>query len=247
MAAKSEAAERLGAIDAQLAAAGRRLETLDPGRERAHSLRAISETQLADDEAPAVALAFAEALAAVATAQHEHFPDDVFSDFDHLASVLLRAARAVDGPARVAGLCVRIVNLYAAFGRHSVIRFRYGHDFVYGFDWERWVSRDPVPRAEIGPFDVSFLAYMRERGSEIVAAIRHGHPRYPELPAGSWRNPFPFSRAPEHERRLLRDLARRDAVPVRAWRTDVAPDWRVGGSRERSELARALQIPEEGA
>lgn len=246
MSAKADAVTRLSAADAELFPNGR-LWSLDPSRERANDLGTIGLEQLGDDDAPAVALAFADVLVSIVRAQREHFPSDVFADLDFLAAASLRVARGTEGIARVAGLRDRLVDLYAAFGRHSPIRFRYGHDFAYGFDWERWVARDPGSRAGIGPYDVSFLAHMRERGREIAAAVRHGHPRYPLLADDAWRNPFPFSRAPEHEEKLLRDLAARNAIPIKAWRADLPPDWRVGASSLRVERASALGIPPSSA
>lgn len=246
MDASTDPWNRLRSVDSALRVAGAGAETLDPSRARANDLHTIGVALLAPDEPPAVAGAFADALGVIAEALHAHFPDNVFADLDHLAAVLLRTARGVDGPARAADLRSRIVALFAAFGCRSPIRFRYGHDFLYGFDWERWVSREPGARSGVGPFDDAFLAHMRDRGREITRAIAIGDRSHPVLAPGVWRNPFPFSREPEHEARLLRDLAAREAVPVRAWRADTPPDWRVDASRLRLERARALDIPASG-
>ena len=247
MNANAEALERLAAVDAVLRAAVGVTRTLDPGGERAHLLREVGAALLADLDDSVRALAFADALAAAATSQFEHFPENIFWDLDHVAAVLLRATRSPEGPAQVARLRDRMLELHRSFGRHSSIRFRYAHDFVYGLDWEKWVAHDPDSRASIAPFDVSFLAHMRERAHEIARAIRHGNPRYPPLADGVWRNPFGFSREPEHEIALHRDLAARDVIPVAAWRVDAVPDWRRGCAGLRVERAKALGIPTNGA
>jgi len=242
MATTVDALERLARVDAAARAAGLQRETLDPARGHARDLQALG-LDLLRDETDAAADATADALASIVEAQHAHFPGNIFADFDYLASVVLRAARGADGATRARDLRDRVVDLFQVFGCHSPIRFRYGHDFAYGFDWERWVRRDPDARAGIGPFDTPFLEHMRERGHEITHAIRTGDPGYPVLDEGAWRNPFPFSREPEHEVRLFRDLAAHDAIPVRAWRADATPNWQVDASRLRVERARALDLP----
>lgn len=243
MSAATAALDRLAALDATLDAALVQRRTLDPTREQAHSLREIGAALLTDADTAAQALAFADALTTVARSQWEEFPENIFWDLDYLAAALLRAARLPDGETRAARLAERIVELHRSFGRQSMIRFRYAHDFVYGFDWARWVARDPEGRTGIAPFDVSFLAHMRERASEIVLAIRRGHARYPALPEGAWRNPFEFSREPAHEIALHRDLATRDAIPVAAWQANAVPNWRAESSPLRIERARALGLP----
>lgn len=243
MSATTEALDRLAAADATLDAALVERRTLDPARGRAHALREIGAALLTGAEQPAQALAFADALATIARSQREEFPENIFWDLDYPAAVLLRAARLPDGETRVARLAERIVELHRNFGRQSTIRFRYAHDFVYGFDWARWVARDVDGRGGIAPFDVSFLAHMRERAGEIVLAIRRGHARYPALPDGAWRNPFEFSREPEHEIALHRDLAARDAIPVAAWQANAVPNWKAENTPLRVERARALGLP----
>lgn len=243
MSALPDALGRLAAADNVLDAALGQRRTLDPAGTKAHSLREVGALLVTHADDSASTLAFAEALATVARSQLEEFPENIFWDLDHLAAALLRATRLPDGETRVARLAERIVDLHRSFGRHSPIRFRYAHDFVYGFDWARWVARDAEGRATIAPFDVSFLAHMRERGREIAQAIRHGHARYPALPEGAWRNPFEFSREPEHEIALHRDLAARDAIPVAAWRANAAPNWRAESTSLRVERARALGLP----
>jgi hypothetical protein len=239
-----DALARLGSADAAIDAVVSERRTLDPTRKRAHTLREVGARLAGDGGAPEVTLAFADALATVARSQLDAFPENIFWDLDYVGAALWRAARLPEGAARVARLAERIAELHRDFGRASTIRFRYAHDFVYGFDWARWVARDEDSRASIGPFDVSFLAHMRERGNELAQAIRRGNPRYPVLPDRAWRNPFEFSREPEHEIALHRDLAARDQIPVAAWRADANPNWRADATRSRVERARALGIPD---
>ena len=94
------------------------------------------------------------------------------------------------------------------------------HDFVYGFDWERYVRRDPAAHAATGPFDVPFLERLLKRGGELRDAIARGDEGFGPVSAGQWRNPFAFSRIPEHEIPLHRSLARDGLIAVQAWRID---------------------------
>jgi hypothetical protein len=115
------------------------------------------------------------------------------------------------------------------------------HDLTLGFDWAKWVAAAPADRQAVGPFDRAFLRSMLERGRELLALIRVDDAKYPRLVSGEPRNPFVFSREPDHEVRLHRELAARRLIPVRAWEPNATPVWDRPFQAEREALALALQ------
>ena len=89
-----------------------------------------------------------------------------------------------------------LVDVQARYGARSAIRFRYVHDFIYGYDWARWVAREPETRTAIGPYDPVFLQRMRHRADELLELIQTNDKNYPQLEQNISRNPFGFSREP---------------------------------------------------
>ena len=149
----------------------------------------------------------------------EHFPENLFADYAALVeSTALAAEHSAEPLATVHDTGKALVELQALFGRHSPVRFRYVHDFLYGYDWAKWVKRDPAARAQVGPFAMPFLRYMLARGAEMLALIAADDATYPALRDARARNPFRFDREPSAEVLLHRSLAVRDEIPVRAWR-----------------------------
>jgi hypothetical protein len=236
---KNATFERLEALDARLLTVERR--TLDPARPRATALATVARAVALPDDA---ASAWADGMIATAEAILTHFPENLFWDLDYLGASVAREAlrdrpRAAE---HVRASFVEIVGLHALFGRGTSIRFRYVHDFVYGFDWAKWVRRAPSARAHVGPFDVTFLRAMRARGTELMALIEADDAKYPRLEGTRPRNPFPFSREPDAELALYTDLARSGLVPVRAWTIDTPPVWDAPFQEEREARARALGL-----
>lgn len=178
----------------------------------------------------------ARALARVRDAFSADFPENVFLDLDGLAAALAAAPRG-ELAARVA----RLEALSRAFAAPP-IRFRYAHDFLYGFDWYRWVRSEPSGRSAIGPFDPPFLDYLMTRADELRALIGQGDRKYGPIDDGAYRNPFPFSRSPADEERLHRALAERDLIPVEAWSTTGRARYDKAYSEERKAVARELGI-----
>lgn len=218
-------------------------ESLDPVGRPATSLVVLVES-IAEDEAEATRDAFAEALALVVEAQLRSFPDNLLYDFDFLAAELWRQAHR-EGSEPIHELRARAAKLAEVellFGRETSIQFRYVHDFSYGFDWARWVAREPDARASIGPFDSELLCSILERGAQLLALIEADDAEYPRLPPGQPRNPFTFVREPEEELRLMRSLAADDLIPVRAWDVNERPRWNRPFSRLRRERAAELGL-----
>jgi hypothetical protein len=170
-----------------------------------------------------------------------HFPENLFADLDHAAFVL-EARRAREGDAGALAHADRIAAVHALFGRESVLCFRYAHDFLYGFDWARWVARDPTTRASVGPYDDAFLAYSEARALELTRLVAANDTKYGPLERGAHRNPFPFRRDLESERRLHRALATAGVIPVRAWDAEAEAAWNVDYTALREHTARTLGL-----
>jgi hypothetical protein len=224
---------RLQSVQAALEAQVGPLWTLDPSRERASTLVEVHAAALgmvAESLADALAEPLAVGLCELALAQLDAFPGNLFWDLDLIAAAIVdEAAALAPEPARA---CVidrfdRMAGLQHLYGRRTPINFSYVHDFVYGFDWAKWIAREPSlhPRPP-RPFALEFLVYMDRRGHELLELIAADDGKYPSLDDDEPRNPFPFSRAPAAEVRLHRELARRDLIPVPTWSSDpLARDW----------------------
>lgn len=176
--------------------------------------------------------------------QLENFPANIFWDCDFMASSILRQAVAM-GDEAVAFLKIftnKMVSLSKLFGVNQEIRFCYVHDFMYGFEWARWVQKEPQTRAKIEPFSLIFLDYLLAKGRELIHRISLEQPRNYKLCNSGFRNPFPFSREPEDEYRLLTSLASQGLIPVAAWKWNTQPVWNHPFQEIRQQLALQLHI-----
>ncbi len=227
--------------------------TLHPERRGASSLRRLSERSLRSDDSAALKRKFAESLSSIALSIAEHFPENIFWDLDFLAASLLEEARrttAVGGEEagfeQLQETTQLLVDIQARYGVRSPIRFRYVHDFIYGYDWARWVGREPQTRTAIGPYAPVFLRRMRDRSEELVELIANNDASFPVLRDNASRNPFGFSREPDAESALLLQLARAQLIPVEAWRSDPVPNWNrpYGALRERHARELGLIVTE---
>ncbi len=205
-------------------------DSLDPARAERTPIASLSRS-------PVVA----QGLAEIDEAIRRNFPGNLFADLDLLAATL-EARRASAGDASAHATARRIATVHALFGRETPLRFRYTHDFLYGFDWARWVARDPIARASVGPYDDAFLAYSEQRAAELCALVASNDAKYGPLDAHEHRNPFPFRRDDEAERLLLRALAESGAIPVRAWDPSAAPTWDRPFTSIREAKARELGL-----
>ena len=79
-----------------------------------------------------------------------------------------------------------------------------------------------------------------ERNSQIDEQLigRRGRPSF----GRESQLRFGFSREPEDELRLFRDLAARGLLPVEAWRLETAPTWDRPFTDLRAERARVLGL-----
>ena len=229
----------LSEIDARIASTPRGALTLDPDRSLATRLSDVV-TALAE---PPELRHLAAAASAVAEAQLQSFPENVLWDFDfYLASIHAEACESPSYVAHLDRVMEITVGLMRLHGQQSTIRFRYVHDFIYGFDWARWVRRDPGARLDTGPFSLRFLEQIETRGRDILTLIEADDAHYPKLSGPGARNPFSFSRDPDEELALYRRLAERGSIPVEAWRLDAQPDASRDFDRLREEAAESLGL-----
>lgn len=154
------------------------------------------------------------ALEQIESAFRINFPNNIFLDLDLLAETLF--AKTETEVKEVGNL---VAELALQFGGQP-IQFRYVHDFLYGFDWQKWVQASPETRASIGPFDASFLRWLLERASELRELIAKDDRKYNQIDEHVHRNPFPFSRNDDDERRLFLELAKRQLLPVETYACD---------------------------
>jgi hypothetical protein len=247
-------AERLRATTRMLEAEVGPLATLDPTRELATPLIDVHERALARlDPSSAAQLArpLGNGLCELALAQLDAFPGNLFWDLDLIAVAIIEQARPLPTMAAIQHVVqqfARMAELQRLYGRSTPINFAYVHDFVYGYDWAKWVAREPDVQADVPePFAPRFLAHMRVRAHELLELIAADDAKYPALVDDHTRNPFPFSREPADEISLHRELARRDLIPVPTWDVDAlsldwATRWSVPFQALRIDVARELGV-----
>lgn len=189
-------------------------------------------------------LALRNTLELIIYAQVRNFPENIFWDFDFLVSSMVRQALVTDAGAIsfLERFGQKMILLIELFGIKQEIRFRYVHDFMYGFDWARWVQKEPENRANSDPFSLAFLDYLLMKGEKLIRQINCGQVTSYKLGNTGYRNPFDFSREPEDESLLFNYLAREKLIPVQAWKWDTNPVWNQPFQEMRQELALKLNI-----
>jgi hypothetical protein len=211
-------------------------KTLAPGRAHPTSI-----DTLVKELSPGARVVVQGALTTLCAAIEKHFPENIFVDLDRL-SVSLASTLREGGAEAAREQAERLVSLHSLFGGQTAIRFRYVHDFLYGFDWARWVAREPRGRRTVGPFDREFLVYSEERARELLALIAQDDPKYGTLEPREHRNPFPFRRDPEAERAILSALAADGAIPVAAWSVEPLAVWDRPYALMREAKAQSLGL-----
>lgn len=214
---------------------------------RARSPAQLCELLVIPGKDDAWAEALALGLCKVTRAQQAAFPHNIFGDLDYLAASVLRQGRAAQSRALVQELLERMSQLQVLYGEATVIRFRYVHDFTYGYDWAKWVQREPEQTGAVGPFDLEFLEYMDKRGAQLIELIAADDVKYPTLRDARHRNPFPFSREPDAETQLFGELAKRGCLPVETYRVDATPQHDRSFAELRVQCAADLGLLIEGA
>ena len=241
---RMQSLEKLGEIDRELHLSGISIRTLNPHRAYATSLHDLGVKLLSGDMHPGIIEAFGEGLCAIGRSHARNFPKNLFADFDYLASQILPAAKSdhKNPIGEINKVCDKIVSLLDLYGSQSEVRFQYVHDFLYGFDWAKWVGKAPPERMTVQPFDYEFLDYLYKRGREICQLIASDDNRFPKVSENKFRNSFGFMREPEQEVLLFRDLAKRGLLPVETWLIDARPVWDKPYHKIRMDRAKALGL-----
>lgn len=218
--------------------------SLSPSRHDATSCAEICALLLTEDEIDTIlGRSFAQGIRVLEESLRAHFPNNIYADLDYIATALLQEARAQADPSTYLETSFALTaDLFQLYGCHSPIHFRYAHDFLYGFDWVRWVRKMPTQRRNTGPFERTFLLYLKGRANELLSLIADDDATYPRLEPNRDRNPFLFSRGPSDETRLHQSLADDGLIPVKAWCTQSAPQCAHDYSALREERAQQLRI-----
>jgi hypothetical protein len=220
--------------------------SLNPHKTTITSFVALGNAILEKTSSAQLIITLKETLERILHALLDNFPENIFWDFDFIVSSMLNQALV----AEESSVCFlesfgdKIVSLMNVFGKESEIRFRYVHDFIYGFDWAKWVQKDAQTRAIVEPFSLTFLDCLLARGKEILQLISVGDSKYHQLGTQqNYRNPFCFSREPEDEYRLLICLAEKQLIPVATWNWNACPVWNQPFHQIREQLSLELCIP----
>jgi len=225
----------------EIVRAGLRRTSLGPNQDQATLPSTLWRSVARAGHSSAYVAAYASGVGALVEAQRAAFPENLLWDLDSLSASLVRESRESVQPAEaIAAAFERLVRLQHLFGAGTVIRFRYIHDFAYGYDWSRWVAEDPESRGSVDPYGRVFVERMLGRGKELLALIAADDEKYPRLGDEAPRNPFGFSREPDHELQLHVELARRDLIPVRAWQPERPVYRALDFGEERVRVAHEL-------
>ena len=183
---------------------------------------------------------FDEVMMATITVAHiqlDCFPKNIFWDLDGFVKVFW----SLKSTSEIKGCIEQLERLYRAFSEGQT-RFQYAHDLIFGFDWARWVQKDPVTRASIGPFEATFLDRMEHRHQQLVEEVKgrdsEKYPYMKELETNEgFRNPFGFSREYEDEIAVMTELAAQNFIPVPFWNIDFQAEWDKPYERVRKQIA----------
>ncbi len=235
--------ELLASTDELVVRSGASWASLKPKKKRALSLVELGESVLEGVDPLLLheqqASAWAMAMSHVTRAIVRNFPENIFVDLD-LVAVALRDVVIAEGHVALEQTIDPLVEIHRLYGKSSPIRFQYVHDFLYGFDWARWVASEPKERGAIGPFDRRFLQRSVERAHELEALIANEDATYPAIAPGTFRNPYGFQRDPKSERALFLDLAKNDLLPA-CPRTGKAT-WNAPFVQQRLACAKRLGL-----
>jgi hypothetical protein len=147
--------------------------------------------------------------------QFVYYPQNIFWDFDYLLFYIW----SQKNKDVLFAMAKKILNVQLYYSSINSINFAYIHDFIYGYDWDRWVRKDIKNRYLVGLYDLKFLSYLEKRGLQIIDSIGSDE-RYPVLVKNQNRNVYNFHRHGAAEIKTLTSLAKEENIPIQGWRTD---------------------------
>ncbi|PJE04242.1 MAG: hypothetical protein CK427_02860 [Leptospira sp.] len=173
-----------------------------------------------------------------------NFKENIFWDFDFfIHSLVSEYMSTIDKSEFLEERKKKIFTIFRLFGSHSLVRFKYLHDFLYGYDWYKWRTQIiPNQTNDLNPFGLSFLNYIEARGYELIELIGQNDTNYPQIEKDENRNPFYFSRSKEDESLLWRSLAQDDLIPIPSWEREIFISLSKNYSEIRNLRAIELQI-----
>jgi hypothetical protein len=182
--------------------------------------------------------ALTQCLSKLVEATREHFPGNLFWDFDCMLGCLVRCAVLSDQPTAsyIQGYTEKMENLFRLYGRQSLICFQYTHDFLYGYDYEQWYGRAVLPEPECYEFSESYLEFLIQKGNAITRQIEREVPGYQQLKPGEFRNTFTYPRDAATEELVMRSVVAEGCLPIVAWSCDGQRN-REAGRLYRDERA----------
>ncbi|MBC61545.1 MAG: hypothetical protein CMP11_03730 [Zetaproteobacteria bacterium] len=209
---------RLNETDQLLKKKTKKLLSLSPTKEKTSSLFSLGEQLLCTSKPFEQNKLVCQIMSEIIESQVENFPNNIFWDNDYLFSHLSQ----VKDPQVTKTTGKKIIQLNLIYGNKKEISYSYLHDFTYGFDWIRWIQKDPQKRQNIRPFDLLFLEQLEHRGKEITELVEVNDKKYPKLLKDTPRNTFSFCRDETSEIKVLRKLAAENNIPLKAWSTEKA-------------------------
>ncbi|NCN10043.1 MAG: hypothetical protein GW938_09390 [Leptospira sp.] len=172
-----------------------------------------------------------------------NFRENIFWDFDFLIhSLVIEYKVSSIKQEFIENRKEKIKSIFRLFGSKSLIRFKYLHDFLYGYDWYKWQTQSQESSNELKPFGDSFLNYIESRGKELIELIERNDTNYPALENEESRNPFYFSRDKEEETLLWKSLAKDNLIPIPSWQRKIPISLSHNFSEIRNQRAIDLQI-----
>ncbi len=241
---KTKAAKFCRETDAFFAEHQIERKSLDLSKDRATGFYMLGASLYERAENTSLLDSYCEYFFELSRAKLYHFPENIFWDTDHLFfSAYTEIEQAVKPSEYLIEYMDVLMGLLKLFGKHSTIKFRYLHDFTYGFDWAKWVKKKQIDREQVGPFSLSFLKRMHKRGKELGDLILKNDRKYHQLKKSQkFRNPFLFLREPAEEQRLLQSLSKLDFIPVKCWDANDQPNWQKPFDAERNKISKELGI-----
>ena len=190
-------------------------KSLNPELDEPRTLCEIFCVLFADKECSDLWGDFLSVTEQIIRSQFVHYPQNIFWDFDYLLFYIW-SQKNKDVLFAIAN---KILNVQLYYSSNSSINFAYIHDFIYGYDWDRWVRKDIKNRHLVGLYDLKFLSYLEKRGLQIIGSIGNDK-RYPVLVKNENRNVYNFNRHSAAEIKTLTSLAKEENIPIQSWLID---------------------------